>query len=149
MSEIGRFVYRPSSGKARAIEVVVDQSPAGVISIECPCCERRSRLNPEPRVVREVNAFGKIVERTVPGHKLTVSRHGNAFVDRPIICPNGLCGWFVRFAKEGHKMIAVDSTVDKPREDLPATVFVEEIPSRMPAPKMRLGASATYTMELF
>jgi hypothetical protein len=110
VKEYGRFTYRPRAGKMREEEVVVGVSVHGVLSFSCPICGRRSALNHAKRVVRGV---------TLPGHKVTVTREGNVSVDRPILCPNGRCGWHVCFVRRGHKDVAEDAWERLEPEKLP------------------------------
>lgn len=129
----GYFIYRRSAGRIVELDVAILKD-AGGLSIECPMCGRRSRLNPLTRVL-------KIRDREVPvaGHRVLVDRRGRVTVTRPVLCPNSACGWHVRVTKGR----AVDACpVDEPgREDalrVPIRKSFTEarVPLSRPSPEM-------------
>lgn len=139
----GQFIYRRSAGKQVEFEVFVDQYASGTLSIACPCCGRRSKLNPHAREV-PIRSGGS---RMIPGHKVSVDRRGRVTIDRPVICPNESCGWFVRVEKG----LALDSKsredYSPDRSDVPSTPLVEDLKSRQRVRRSHGGA--LLTLELF
>jgi len=147
MKTLVEFMYHPSTGRAREIVVAIEENEHGVISIKCPCCDQRSRLNARPRVVLDRENH----EVTIPGHRVLLSKRGLVTVTRPIICPNPSCGWFVR-VKSGMAFDAV--AADDVRPGLPTVPHVEEVVTSRPTTVqavLRLTAPGGYreTMELF
>jgi len=108
----GTFLYKRTAGKAFAVEVTVEQTHSG-LSIACPTCGKRSRLGESHRVTKSKN-------------------RDFVSIDRPVLCPNSQCGWFVRV----HRGRAYDTVAGEDfaprREDIPATAAVEGRAGRQP-----------------
>ena len=85
------FKYERSSGRRSVLTLSIDKDSGG-LTIRCPFCERRYRLNPRKRHLRARD--GRVL--TIPGHQVVLDRKLRPTISRPVLCPNVYCGWSVR-----------------------------------------------------
>ena len=136
------FKYERSSGRRSVLTLSIDKDSGG-LTIRCPFCERRYRLNPRKRHLRARD--GRVL--TIPGHQVVLDRKLRPTISRPVLCPNVYCGWSVRITKGQ----AVDTSPDDTprREDVPQTPLHEPEQDRtleLWVEAVKLGAKAKVFM---